>query len=735
MNQVRKNFAVLFLALIVLFIPGSVKADGLACTGIALPYTIKTNTNSLLSFTIQNTGTLAISRIKITRPSDDFKILSSSNSVLSLTQDTILIGAGNFNPGTIHSFSIIISTGNNQIPTVNWRVEAFSSTGQSSDCKGSFGTEIKGVATVPEIFDVRVTDIGPYSVNIQWRTNIDSSAFVVYGKTSVYGQKVDADSASKRFFSLYISYLEPETTYHYRIEAQANNIGTRTGDSTFKTIKDIPSAGGTSNPVPTKKVQTPTPSLKKPKPSGSVTPTPQKPDDVKPLIPEITLSNDFSRGYKSFPTITGTVANVVAESVLEYSIDNGANWFSIPAVQFKGSTASFSFTHEDMPDGDYSIKVRILQNGTQLAVSNTYTLTIDKFVPKIGTILYYYGAQVLTPDIDGKIYIPANFDITTVISTIGGTTALDLYSKDKTFSFAYNKSLGLWTGNISFTEEGEYELNARAVDGGRNKDEILLNKVSVLKNSSILLNSQPVEKASVAVYTVNPKNKDTMLWEGESYQQQNPQQVKTDGSFLFFLPAGKYYLKISTEKYGEFVTNIFIIDEPFVVSQEFTIHNQNATFFGRLKNRLFPATLALSFPEKKSKRPNSPLLDKPFPDFTIDTGSTLVKTSTFHGKKTVLTVLNTWVPGATQELESLRNIEDKEYYTGIIFPQESQSQVNNIKRRGNYTAYMLADPDGELLDLTQTKYSPTHFFLDENGVVKDIRYGLLSQDELVQILQ
>jgi hypothetical protein len=89
--------------------------------------------------------------------------------------------------------------------------------------------------TAPSISDIKVI---AYSnkATISWKTNESSISWVVYGKTTAYGEELKTTTYTTSH-SLTLSDLSPETLYHYQVKSKdiSGNIGTY-ADKTFTTL-------------------------------------------------------------------------------------------------------------------------------------------------------------------------------------------------------------------------------------------------------------------------------------------------------------------------------------------------------------------------------------------------------------------------------------------------------------------------------------------------------------------
>lgn len=74
-----------------------------------------------------------------------------------------------------------------------------------------------------------------------------------------------------------------------------------------------------------------------------------------------------------------------------------------------------------------------------------------------------------------------------------------------------------------------------------------------------------INKSVVALYSLNSETKQYEIWDGSSYNQQNPQNTNQDGSYFFFAPAGKYYITVQAKGYNSYKSEIIDIKESYPI--------------------------------------------------------------------------------------------------------------------------------------------------------------------------
>lgn len=130
------------------------------------------------------------------------------------------------NPVTSHSAGL---SGLAAKKTYHYRVISENANGSSTSDDYTFTT-----SGPPAISNAAATGITAASATITWDTDVPANSRVDYGKTASYGSQV-ADESAVTNHSLWLTGLEPNTTYHYQCTS-VNPYGTgQTSDRTFTT--------------------------------------------------------------------------------------------------------------------------------------------------------------------------------------------------------------------------------------------------------------------------------------------------------------------------------------------------------------------------------------------------------------------------------------------------------------------------------------------------------------------
>jgi len=139
--------------------------------------------------------------------------------------------------------------------------------------------------------------------------------------------------------------------------------------------------------------------------------------------------------------------------------------------------------------------------------------------------------------------------------------------------------------------------------------------------------------------------------------------------------------------------------------------------------------------EERSKA-SSARLNKPAPSFELATINSEQKTlSDYLGSPLIVTFWSSWNPHATDQIKILDDYitgePSKEFQVVTINSQEDESIVSNFIRRGGYSVTVLIDDTGSVSELYNARNLPATYFLDEDGIIKDIIIGTFDENTLI----
>ncbi len=135
----------------------------------------------------------------------------------------------------------------------------------------------------------------------------------------------------------------------------------------------------------------------------------------------------------------------------------------------------------------------------------------------------------------------------------------------------------------------------------------------------------------------------------------------------------------------------------------------------------------------------APELGKAAPDFTVTTydGRT-VKLSDLRGKPVWLTFGASWCAGCQAEVPDIQAASVKYAPQGLVVLginiTEDSAAVKTYANRIGLTYPIAADPNSVVADQYAISAIPGHYFIDRQGVIRDIRPGALQPATMDQII-
>lgn len=717
-----------------------------SCGAYVTPHQVRTSTNNVLDFTIQNTSSQSIVWIKITKPSSNFTVTGGStpnNWTISYDDSSVTYTNRSIGAGETQAFSVNISIGSSSASIVAW-------TGQTSDdsaganpttCTGNTNVSItsseEADETPPTISGVTVSDITGSSAKISWTTNEAATAVIYYGETNAYGSS-KSNSSYNTSHSFELTGLSGNKTYHYKIDVmdQAGNDN-QWGDSTFATAIIQP----TPTPVTVTVYASATPVVTTVYVSPSPVPTPSPVivffEDKQP--PQVSIETDLSNPFSQPPQIAGKVEDNKKGNVVEilYSLDGGRTWLPVDEFDTPGGEASaYRFLPEITDDGNYPILVQARDGQSNVGTSAEVTLIIDRLEPRIGGGFISLASLPLPLDQSGLTTTLVGLDHKITLGAVGGPTTIDIASGNQLFSLVKNLDTGLWSGTVSFEKPGLYELMGRAIDGAGRRTERVIATVQVLAKGKISHQNQALPQAEIRAYVFDKMSQTFTSWDGASFGQENPQQVEIDGEYKLELPAGRYYLSVSARSYKKLKTDIFNLDEATPVQLNFDLTKKQGFNIGPWYIDWFdfwPQTISVD-PEAKRGLDQSvvqSVVGQQLPYLNLFGETELVNLASFRGQPTLLTFVTTWSPQTSQQLKILQDLKTNLFQIGVVFVQENLPTITIYKKRAQYDVDVYADPDGDLVTALNLFTYPTHIFLDRKGIVRDVTVGVLTGEEIV----
>ncbi|MDB5184672.1 MAG: hypothetical protein JWN38_480 [Candidatus Saccharibacteria bacterium] len=743
------------LLLIVLLVVPSIKsasADVNSCAANLTPNSVQPNSQTALTFTVTNNGPDPVIWLLVQRPSSDFVINGASwgGSYSGGDDNLVLFDGTPIESGDSLSFGVSVHADNTEASSADWTVLMSDDPNGSGAvaCSGNLGLAIAGpVITDPDvappvISDLQLSRLTSTSVVLSWTTDEPTTTDIAYGQNTNFGL-AKHDAVLKTQHSMPLQGLTPDASYHYQVSAtdSSGNVAT-SGDGTFLT----PLAEDTTVSTPSQPVATT--STVKP----LSTPIAIKAVPTEHIAPTISLASSFAKPYKVAPRISGVAADNEALAGIEYSTDDGHDWLPVDTASGLGSkAASFSFTPQDLDDGNYPVLARAIDTSGNIGSTAAVTLVIDRLDPLVGGNIVNVGPQVLAPRADGTLQAQQNVDQKITLSAVGGPTSITLQAATtiktkkgevpymQSFSLTHSEETGLWSGVLGFNKTGVYTLTAESVDGAGNKASRSLNEVDVASPGHTLdAKTKAALTSTVTAYYLEPESHSWVVWDGAAYGQRNPQKTDTAGSFSLFLPPGTYYLQAKAAGYQTVTGSIFTLHQSTPVSTNLLLHTVHEIRLGK-HTLAMPSlsiqhtTITSSTPKKASTSSPASLVGKQAPDFKlVDTTGATIQAANLLGRPTIMSFETTWSPLAAQTIATLSKLQANPDINVVpVALQENSSRVEAYTAIADVRLRWLVDPDSTLSAQYNVQGLPLHYFIDRKGVVRSVVVGVLTEQQML----
>ena len=145
--------------------------------------------------------------------------------------------------------------------------------------------------------------------------------------------------------------------------------------------------------------------------------------------------------------------------------------------------------------------------------------------------------------------------------------------------------------------------------------------------------------------------------------------------------------------------------------------------------------IALSGPTKGAP----PKIGSPAQDFTATTvDGEKISLSSYKGQAVWLTFGATWCAACVAEAPDVQAASEKFKAKGVvvlaIFIREDSATVLDYANRVGLTYPKVADPDTRIASAYRVYGIPAHFFIDKSGILRSVRTGGLSPEQMAAAL-
>lgn len=703
-----KPFLFILIVLVLINFMPKAMANIYDCGVSVTPSSISTNTTTNLTFNIQNRDVSPISWVQIRSPDSSYEITAGSSAGFSTTVNSvgeIVFNGGNLAASSNQDFIVSIRTNTTPSSAQQFNVQVSDAAEVSPfQCDGTPSVAITATSTptAPTFSSLSVTVTNQTQATVTWNTDQSSSTTVDYGLTTAYGSRLSNGTLTTSH-SITLPNLTPNQTYHYKITSVNSAGGTTVSeDNTFTTNSSSGTQIATSTSSTTSSTTTTASSSPTPKP----TPIPDR------TPPSITISTDFKKPYAKAPEIAGKISDNKGVKSADYSLDGGKNWLKIEKLKLNKNSASFSFTPEIYEEDNYILQVRAFDTSGNLGYSSKQTLIIDEIAPKFGGVVANLGPLLVPSKNQTYLTLPGLSQKIT-LSSVGGATQIALNINEETYQMTKLKLSNLWSSDLKFVSPGKYPLVADAVDGAERKTNLKLTEFIVLEQGRILHNGSTLQGAEVKVFVRDNITNKFVLWDGKQYLQDNPIKSQKDGSYSLILPPGNYFIQVDSPNFKTLQTPIFKLLETTPINSNFNLEKANSLSLGFLN--LYIPDFSQTTQALQNNLPA--ILESPvkFDLYQKNKADILKKVV---GKKSLISVINSWHPKLNNELQSLeQQSKDQSLNVLVILPLESTSAAQVLKSRANFDFEIIADPKGVVTNGLPLSSLPLHINLDKSGKV------------------
>lgn len=572
---------------------------------------------------------------------------------------------------------------------------------------GSIGLTVTQVA-IPVISNARVLSISNTNATIEWTTDLEASTVVEYGTSTDYGMRKESLGTTTSH-KVVLEDLQASTQYHARLlSLSSDGAVAQSADFSFVTSTS-PVIVTAEKTITVETVRT-----------VSLTPATPRPDQQAPTI---RVRSRVPRLISVSPTIEGVVQeDRSGPPILSYTLE-GSVWTVIP---LEDDGRSFRLQLPSLPDGDYALRLKATDQAGNSSTSPVYSFTIDRLPPILSGITVRSARQLLIPEDDGSFSLTRDDPVTIALFAVGGPKEIELQCGDQRSVMRRQIALLQWSATFLPTL-GSCALEARAVDSAGRVTVTALGTLHGRQQGQVTLNGQPAQ-AKLTVYELDQLSGDFKVWNAGPTKQENPFQTTQDGRFMLVLPKGTYFLE-AVSSVGSRRTTIFSLQSPRAIAAQIQLRRNALSLVERILARFDTGNYdqSLSFAGQQTR---ASMIGMPLPYFSL---AGVTKDMLF-GRPTILSVFPSQHPLLDDTFTTLATVANQSTINTVLVLTHDTSAKSLLQKKAPEKLRILADPDGKLTSVLSITRLPMHLLIDRSGRVVDIRYDLLTTEELDQTL-
>jgi peroxiredoxin len=185
--------------------------------------------------------------------------------------------------------------------------------------------------------------------------------------------------------------------------------------------------------------------------------------------------------------------------------------------------------------------------------------------------------------------------------------------------------------------------------------------------------------------------------------------------------------RIRTSRYGTLV--VLLVTAALVAGGMWLVNGRGASGSATLAN----GATAVTIPGKSTVP--APKIGAPAQDFSVTTiDGEKVSLSQFRGKPVWIVFGASWCAGCQAEVPDIEAAYKEYGPKGLVILgvniTEGSDAVRDYAKRVGITFPMAADPESAVADAYRVSAIPAHFFVDKDGVLREIRQGSVSADTI-----
>lgn len=433
--------------------------------------------------------------------------------------------------------------------------------------------------------------------------------------------------------------------------------------------------------------------------------------------------------------ISGKVeGNIEDIAEVVYSVNDGDSWLKVNTTSSDENLLDYNIPISVNDSGRFTILTRVSSNNGEDFVSEPCEFEVSRPLV-LGANTIVGGNQIVPVTPNGEIFLYHEDNYKIFVEAQGAelVKVKSFEDENQTFNLEYNEVLKLWQGNLRFNKPGEKDLFIELANTNQSQSR-KINSIVVSERSHVVDDEKsiPVKDARVSIYRSNPLTNSFSLWEGESYNQSNPQFVNQDGEFSLLLPQGEYYLSVEAEGFMKASSRIFNLNSTSLIEAKVNLRSSLIPIIDNFLHTIniygnnHFSVYILNVDSKQDSQPNINLSDITFSD-----GNNTKDLDSISSGYKILAHHATWNTQIQEQFINLETFGNNNPNLDVILigTLDPQSVQESYIDRGLYSETIYT-PSTEYYDIVSLSSLSYYLFLDENENVIHTHYGELSLNQI-----